>query len=149
MALFKTKHEDKWNRFISERIRQAREEINMSQEELAKAIHKNRVTISDYERGRTEVSASDLQFIANALQKPVTFFYPDLVKIRGANADELNEREKELIQAFRRIKNDEAELLAIQHVRRIANTIEDVESEAMLQAERMIISRAKQIEKKK
>jgi len=131
MALFQPKHEDKWNRFISERIKKAREEMGMSQEELAKAIYKNRVTISDYERGRTAISASDLQHIAHTLQRPVTFFYPDFVKIRGAKMEELDEREKELIQVFRRIGNEEAEILAIQHVRRIADTIEDIEAEAI------------------
>lgn len=149
MALFQPKHEDKWNRFISERIKLAREEIGMSQDELAKAIYKNRVTISDYERGRTEVSASDLQHIAHALKKPVTFFYPDFVKIRGAKMDELDEREKELIQAFRGIGNEAAEILAIKHVRRIASTMEDIESEAMVQVERMIHAKAKQAERKK
>ena len=131
MALFGQKHQDKWNRFISERIKQAREERNMSQEELAKRIYKNRVTISDYERGRTQVSASDLQQIAYALEKPITFFYPDFPKIRGANTNELDDREKELIRAFRRIGNNEAEILAIQHVRKLADTIEDIEAEAI------------------
>ncbi|TAH52959.1 MAG: helix-turn-helix domain-containing protein [Chloroflexota bacterium] len=149
MQLFKSKPEDKWNTYISKRIKEAREERSMSQEDLAKAIYKNRVTISDYERGRTEVSASDLQFIALALEKPITFFYPDLPKVRGVRTDELTDREKELIQLFRRIQNEEAELLALQHVKRIGNTIEDIESEAMIQAERMIDSRSKQIAKKK
>lgn len=147
MALFGAKHDDKWNRFISERIKQAREERNMSQEELAKAIYKNRVTISDYERGRTQVGASDLQHIAYALEKPITFFYPDFPKIRGAHTDELNDREKELIRVFRRIGNNDAELLAIQHVRKLADTIEDIEAEAI--GKSIDLEREKQGKKKK
>ncbi len=46
-----------------------------SQEDLAKALQKSRVSISDIERGRVEISAADLGWIAAHYDKPISFFF--------------------------------------------------------------------------
>lgn len=146
MALFGRGRETegtKWDVSIGEKIKTAREEQQMSQDELAQAIHKNRVTISDYERGRTEINAVDLMGIAYSLGKPITYFYPNTPAIRGANQDELNDPEKELVHFFRKILDEDGEKLAIEHVRRIAGLMEDIQSEADALASRLIQLRAK------
>lgn len=70
------RREDKYSRYIRERVRLAREEAGLSQEDLARALEKNRVAISDLERGRVGVDASDLFIIAHTLKKPISYFYP-------------------------------------------------------------------------
>src|ERR687886_145248 len=103
MRLWRREEENKYNRFIREKIREAREESGMTQADLGEAISKSSVAISDLERGRTEVNAVDLMGIAVALKKPITFFYPNFIVVRGAKSDELTDKEKELINFFREI----------------------------------------------
>ena len=93
------KHEDKIDRYIRERIRQARTDANKTQDELAKAVYKNRVTISDIERGRVQVSASDLAFIAAELEKPISYFYPPVLGVHG----DFSPLEEELLAYFAKL----------------------------------------------
>jgi transcriptional regulator with XRE-family HTH domain len=131
MHMQPTRHRywEKWDAFIAQRIKLAREQSGKSQEELAREIDRNRVTISDYERGRTQVSASDLMGIAQSLGKPITYFMPDAPTIRGARKDELSEKEMELINIFREIFDPRGEELAIEQVRTVANTMKDLNKE--------------------
>lgn len=105
--------DDAGNRFIRQRIRQARLDSNESQEDLAKALDKSRVTISDMERGRVEISASDLGFIAAHYDKPISFFYPPRVV---ANKDELSPLDEELLFLFIQLP-DTQKHIAIEYIR--------------------------------
>lgn len=109
--------DDKYNHFIRQRIKQAREELNMTQDDLAEKIYKSRVQISDLERGRTQVSASELIVLSLALHKPIMYFYP----FKAPTDDELREEEQELIHHFRGIKNGAMEKYAIKVVRELAD----------------------------
>jgi len=71
-----SKVDDVANRYIREKIRQARQEANESQDDLAQLLSKSRVTISDMERGRVAISASDLALISSILGKPISYFFP-------------------------------------------------------------------------
>jgi len=92
-----SKIDDAENRYIREKVRQARIESGESQEDLAKAFGKSRVTISDMERGRVEISASDLSWIAAHFEKPISYFYPPRVTI---NKSELTPLDEELLFLF-------------------------------------------------
>ena len=71
------------NHYIRGRIKQARTEANETQEDLAKVLEKFRVAVSDIERGRVVVGASDLSFISNPYMKPISYFYPPNVSVKG------------------------------------------------------------------
>lgn len=71
-----SKVDDVANRYIREKIRQARLEANESQDDLAQLLSKSRVTISDMERGRVAINASDLALISSILGKPISYFFP-------------------------------------------------------------------------
>src|SRR5437773_2767151 len=103
--VFGRKHPNKWNRAVSDRIREARQERGMTQFELAKQVHKTQKNISDIESGRTEVSAVDLMMIAHAVEKAVRFFYPVYVPTEG----DLTPEEWELIHFFRQIREPKLE----------------------------------------
>ena len=87
--------EDKINRYIRDQAKKAREDSSASQEDLAHVLEKSRVAISDMERGRVEVSASDLVFIANYFEKPLTYVFP--AAIIDPQAKDLTPQEKELV----------------------------------------------------
>ncbi len=59
---------------IGAKIRQLRVEKGISQESLGTALGRTHATISDIERGKTDVSVRDLYIIANFLKIPVTEF---------------------------------------------------------------------------
>ena len=61
-------------RFVCDGVKQARLEACETQEDLAKKMEKTRVAISDLERGRVSVNASDLGFIAAYYDKPISYF---------------------------------------------------------------------------
>lgn len=108
-----SKIDDGGNRFIRERIRLARLDANESQEDLAEALDKSRVTVSDMERGRVEINASDLGFIAAHYDKPISFFYPPRVVI---NKDELSTLDEELLFLFLQLP-DTQKHIAIEYIR--------------------------------
>ena len=56
-------------------IRAARNERGITQKELADYLGKTQATMSDLERGKVQVSASELYQIAKYLSKPIEYFY--------------------------------------------------------------------------
>lgn len=107
------------DQFIRERIWHAREGRGMSQEGLAEYIYKSRVAMSDIERGRVQVSASDLALIAAVLEKPVSYFYPP--NHRGVEEGHLSPEEKELIHFYRQIQDNTHKAFAVQQVHSIVD----------------------------
>lgn len=105
--------DDSANRYIREKIKEARAEAKESQDDLAKAMGKSRVTISDIERGRVIISASELGFIAAHYEKPISYFYPPRVTI---NKSELSQLEEELLFLFIQLP-DTQKLIAIEYVK--------------------------------
>jgi len=112
--------DDSANRYIREKIRQARTEANESQDDLAKAMGKSRVTISDIERGRVIIGASDLGFIAAYYDKPVSFFYPPRVTI---NKSELSALDEELLFLFYQLPETQQHI-AIEYIKQQVSIVD-------------------------
>jgi transcriptional regulator with XRE-family HTH domain len=62
---------------IGEKIRKARLEKNISQNELTKLINAGKLTISQYERGKSTPNLFILLKIAKALGKPISYFFEE------------------------------------------------------------------------
>ena len=62
---------------IAHIVSRARKSKGLTQNEMANILNKAPATISDMERGKIQISAADLYKIANALNKPIEFFYGD------------------------------------------------------------------------
>ena len=60
---------------IVKRIREARQERDLTQQDIADYLGKTAASISDLERGKVQVSASDLHKIAEYLNKPIEYFF--------------------------------------------------------------------------
>ncbi len=66
------------NERIARRIKQARQESGLTQEELAKLIHvSSGVIVTRYERGQRAVSAEMLQIIADVTHKRIGWFFEE------------------------------------------------------------------------
>ena len=62
---------------VGSRIRQRRERLALTVEELACLVATHPEAIAEYERGDEHASAQELTFIADALGVPVLYFYDD------------------------------------------------------------------------
>lgn len=111
--MFKSRKDDKLNKYIRERIRQARLEANETQEDLSKRLEKTRVAISDLERGRVSVNASDLGFIAAHYEKPISYFFPPRIKVEK---DSLSQLDQELIMVFWQLPKTQKQI-ALEYVK--------------------------------
>lgn len=134
MGLFKRSEVDKWDAWIGEKIREAREEANLTQAELGKMVYKSQGNISDYEAGRHRITAIDLMLIAHAVGKPADFFVPHPFYAPKNYAD-LSLKEQELIHYIQTIGGEDRENkvieLLLEQAKRLANLIIDTDVDAM------------------
>jgi transcriptional regulator with XRE-family HTH domain len=59
------------------RLRQAREQLGLSQEDLAVLVGKDQRSISEYETGKRRLSVTDLPALAAALKVSILFFFDE------------------------------------------------------------------------
>jgi len=101
------------NQYIRGKIKQARLEAQESQKDLADAMQKSRVSISDIERGRVEISAADLGWIAAHYDKPISYFFPSRVSI---DKSELSALDEELLFLFLQLP-DTQQQISVEYIR--------------------------------
>ena len=78
---------DNTNDLIVKRVKDARIERGLTQKDLADYLGRTAASISDLERGKVQVTASDLYRIAYFLNKPIEFFYGE--KFFGTEIEDL------------------------------------------------------------
>jgi transcriptional regulator with XRE-family HTH domain len=92
------------NETIVKQIKNARTERGLTQKDLADALNKTPASISDLERGKVQVSASELYTIAKLLNKPIEYFF----------GEDFGGKEVEDIIAITRLQDPETKLSTIQ-----------------------------------
>lgn len=80
---------------LSKRIRKARQEAHLSQQELGQAIGVSDKSVSAYEKGRALPSIDKLKKIAASTNQSVSFFTEEKVNANLVNS-KLNKIEQEL-----------------------------------------------------
>jgi transcriptional regulator with XRE-family HTH domain len=100
---------------LGTRIRQARERLGMSQEELAEAVSKDQRAVSEYENGKRKLAATELPEFARVLNVPLMYFY------EGAQNTE--DFDQEFLAEFRRLPTSEAKHAAIAIVHILLETL--------------------------
>ena len=98
-----------------------------TQEDLAKKMEKTRVAISDLERGRVSVNASDLGFIAAYYDKPISYFYPPRLKI---DKDDLSSLDQELLLIFWQLPEIQQHI-ALEYVKQQLEIVNKAESRSI------------------
>src|SRR5690349_11502829 len=91
--------------FAGRRLREARLEARLTQEELGRQLGLTFQAIQKYESGENRLSVGRLVAAAKILQKPISYFVPDET---GSDEKPLSSAEAELVGSFRRIKRDDA-----------------------------------------
>jgi transcriptional regulator with XRE-family HTH domain len=79
------------NEEIVIKVRETRKMRGLTQADIAQVLDKTSSTVSDIERGKIQISATDLYKISILLNKPIEYFY----------GDEFNDETQELIFLIR------------------------------------------------
>lgn len=66
---------------LGAKIKARREELGLSQQDLAKALDLDQGKVSLIERGGRKISASELPLLAKVLKRPISWFYSEDMEI--------------------------------------------------------------------
>lgn len=96
--------------YVGRRIKQRREELGFSQENLAESLGISFQQVQKYERGANRVGASRLYHIANALDVETSFFFSGLENQDAKKDNEIayllsNEKSIPLLRIFVKSSN--------------------------------------------
>lgn len=105
------------NSIIVDLIKKARLEKGLTQKDLADHLGKTAAAISDLERGKVQVSASDLFSLSEIINKPIEYFYG--VSIDGGE-------ETSIIISFLRRMNLKEKKFLIEYLTGVDNMMEVV-----------------------
>ena len=97
-------------------IKKAREEKGLNQSQLAEKLSRSQATISDIENGKIEVSILTLVLIAFELNKPISFFIPEMTFFTNLN-DLQNKFEEEALSIFRQLEYEGDPNLALRFMK--------------------------------
>ena len=117
--------------FVGSRIRMRRKMLGLSQEKLGEKLGITFQQIQKYEKGTNRVGASRLQAMSDALEVPVSYFFPDAspeahlgMKEEGATLmmDFMSTSEGlDLSRAFTRIKSAKVRRKVVELVRALGD----------------------------
>jgi transcriptional regulator with XRE-family HTH domain len=99
------------DRFIGQKVRQARREIGLTQETLASLLGITFQQVQKYESGQSRLSASRLRAVAIAVRKPIDYFYEPFViappaSVRAEQELKIRELRRDGKRLIDRIDND-------------------------------------------
>lgn len=100
-------------------IRRRRRELDLSQEELADRLNVTYQQLQRYENGKNCINAENLQYIANALSVPVSYFFScGTVESAGEFSSlHVSRGERELLTHYRMIDQKEVKTLVVDFTR--------------------------------
>jgi transcriptional regulator with XRE-family HTH domain len=89
---------------LGKRIREAREQLGLSQEDFGAKISRTQFAVSEYENGKRRIYAHDLPKIARVLQVSINYFFDE--------TDEADASEEIILRAFRNLPSTKAKHIA-------------------------------------
>lgn len=102
-------------KLLGARIREARERLGISQDQLAELVSKDQAAISAYELGKRKIAAVDLPLFAKVLKVSILDFYEGEI-----SQDDLD---RALLAEFRKLPTTESKRSVIDIVRTVCETI--------------------------
>ena len=119
--------------YVGSRVRMRRKMLGLSQEKLGDKLGITFQQIQKYEKGTNRVGASRLQAMANAMEVPVSYFFPDATEAAQGGMQEeraafmmdfMSTAEGlELSRAFMRIRDSKVRRKIIELVRALADDL--------------------------
>ena len=105
---------------MGELIRTAREAAGLTQDQLAEKIYRKRLAVSEMENGKVEISAWTIPLLASALNKPISYFFPDYIRME-ITPEKLTQQEQEVLIQFRNIWGEHLKKVAILLIKVVAD----------------------------
>lgn len=103
------------SRDLGVRIRQAREQRGLSQDDLAAEIHRDQRAISEMESGKRRITATELPTIARILNVPLMYFYEGMLDVQDLD--------RALLEQFQRLPSTDAKRSAIEIMRLFSDAL--------------------------
>ena len=120
--------------YVGSKVRMRRKMLGLSQEKLGERLGITFQQIQKYEKGTNRVGASRLQAMAQALDVPISFFFPDQSAEQGAGMQEAgadyvmdfmsSSEGLELSRAFAQIRDTKVRRKLVELVRAVADSSE-------------------------
>lgn len=106
---------------IGEKVKFRRQDVGMSQEQLAEILGVSYQQVQRYENGKNKMNVESIQIIAEALSVPVSFFFSsDMLQVAAEPVTSYTSSdEKTLLKYFRDISGKSDKQLVV-HVARLA-----------------------------
>ena len=97
---------------IGKKIQKAREEADLSQEELASRLGYTQAALSNYELGKRRLYLANIEQIARELNKPLSYFLEDsAVTAPGEQREPQDETTSEIIRLLSELPAEERHYL--------------------------------------
>lgn len=99
-------------RDIGKRLQRAREEAQMSQEEMARRLGITQAALSNYELGKRRLYLQNLEQIASILNKPIAYFLEEEPEVGAAAqppGEDASEITKEILSLISELPDEELE----------------------------------------
>jgi transcriptional regulator with XRE-family HTH domain len=104
---------------MGELIRNAREELNLSQASLARKVYRHQASMSDIENGKMQPDAETLVYLSLVLRKPISYFFPKHY-VEVIDPDEIHPLLHELLTNAAHLSDEDLQRLIVQ-TRALAN----------------------------
>lgn len=101
---------------LGKRIRAARENQGLSQDDFALLIERDQRAVSEYENGKRRITVTELPKFAEALHVSILYFFDE--------DESHSDLDLELLDYFHRLPTLKARLAAIQIMRVLLDTVE-------------------------
>ena len=120
--------------YVGSRVRMRRKMLGLSQEKLGEKLGITFQQIQKYEKGTNRVGASRLQAMADAMEVPVSYFFPDSTDGSGGMQEESatfmmdfmsTSEGLDLSRAFTRIRSPKVRRKVVELVRAMAEDTSD------------------------
>ena len=105
--------------FFIKQEKKARDEKDLSQRDMSFLVNRSQGFISKMEKGEVLPSLTDLLAMTLILEKPFKYFIPSFAYYKSKEG-ETDGEEWELLQAFRKIKSEDAKRIAINTIEQLA-----------------------------
>jgi transcriptional regulator with XRE-family HTH domain len=100
---------------LGKRLRERREELRITQEDLGVRVGRDQRAISEYESGKRRLSAIDMPVFAKALEVSMLYFFEG--EVTQSDFDVV------ILKEFNRLPTDAAKETAIELLRMFSNSI--------------------------
>ena len=129
------------NKYVGLRIREIRDALGLTQQELANELGWQQTKLSRMERGVTPITVEELDLAAHVLGRTYTHFFPRI------DIEELTQLEQQLLDLFRQLDGDMRRMGALQFIIELRDEEESFAERTVLWKPESVSSKYEQLKR--